>query len=203
MKMKRLEIAALLTIGALAGCMAGAPRPEAGGAGSSTSGAAAARASSGSYLGGASGGESVAPPLILDPADQMLGTTVEFGRLPQLVEIQDAAEQFALRHVVVALPAWPRSSEDLSVFAALPPQADVIVILPGYPPDHATIDAWEYARGRIRMMLIVDGPPASGTTLDDLNRMHHLERVIARMSHPSRQGFDQLQRPLAFVQRVD
>jgi hypothetical protein len=27
--------------------------------------------------------------------------------------------------------------------------------------------------------------------------------VIARMSHPSRQGFDRLQRPLSFVQRVD
>jgi hypothetical protein len=200
--MKRVEIAALLTIGALAGCMAGAPRPEAGSGGPAPSSAPGTHASWSADAGG-TGGASFAPPLILDPADQMLGTTVEFGRLPHLDEVQDAAEQFALRHLVVMLPAWPRSSEDLSVFGALPPQADVIVILPGYPPDHATIDAWEYARGRIRMMLVVDGPPATSMALDDLNRMHHLERVIARMSHPSRQGFDRLQRPLSFVQRVD
>ncbi|MBI1799226.1 MAG: hypothetical protein HYR73_06025 [Candidatus Eisenbacteria bacterium] len=200
--MKRFEIAALLVTGVVVGCMAGAPRPNAGGHETSPRAARSAGDESGA---GSFGGAAALPaaPLILDRADLAIGTTVEFHRLPRPTEVQDANEQFLLRHVVVALAAWPRSDEDLSVFAALPPEADAIVIVPGYPPDRASLDAWEYSRGRIRMVLVVDGPPLSAGVFDDLNRMRHLERVVARMDHPSRAGFERLQRPLSFVKSVD
>ena len=191
--MRRFEIAGLLVIGALAGCMAGAPRP---GAESRTPGASASSAANGDA--GAISAVTAAP-LILDRTDLAIGTTVEFHHLPNPVEMQDASEQFLLRHVVVSLPAWPQGNADLSRFATLPPEADAIVILPGYPPDRTALDAWNSVRGNIRLVLVVDGPPESGYIFDEINRQRHLERVVARMERPSRAGFERLQRPLSFV----
>ncbi|MGH7742676.1 MAG: hypothetical protein ACRENS_11735, partial [Candidatus Eiseniibacteriota bacterium] len=161
--MKRIEICALLALGALAGCMAGSPAPSAGPAAPIRSGSAQA-----------DGGEfavapAVAAPLLLDRTDLTMGTTVEFHHLPSVVELQDASDQFALRHVVVVLPGWPQLNADLSRFAALPPEADAIVILPGYPPDRSALDAWNLAHGRIRLVVVVDGPPPDSIQLDDLN----------------------------------
>jgi hypothetical protein len=144
-----------------------------------------------------------AAPLILDRGDLALGTTVEFHHLPSPGELSDAANEFALRHVVVVLPSWPQLNADLSRFSALPPEADAIVILPDYAPDRTALDAWNYARGRVRLIVVVDGPPRSPVQLDDLNTLRVLERVVVRMPHPSRAGFERLQRPLSFVMSVD
>ncbi len=194
--MRRLEITSLLVVGALAGCMTGAPMPGAETRAASPRGgsASAAEAGTGAQVTGGAGA-----PLILDRTDLALGTTIEFHHLPTPVEIQDAKELFVLRHVVVTLPAWPASDADLSRFSFLPPEADAIVILPGYPPDRTALDAWNYTSGNIRMVVVVDGPPESGSVLDELNLQRHLERVVARMSRPSRAGFERLQRPLSFV----
>jgi len=193
--MRKLEICTLLLIGALAGCMTAAPMPEAG-----------PTAPDGGHpaddMPAGSAGVNAAP-LILDRTDLALGTTVEFHHLPSPVELSDAVDQFALRHIVVVLPGWPQLSADLSRFSALPPEADAIVILPDYPPDRTALDAWNYARGRVRLIVVVDGPPRSPAQLDDLNTLRSLERVVARMPHPSRSGFERLQRPLSFVTAVD
>ena len=191
--MRRIEIAALLALGMMVGCMTAAPPPGAQPPSGSTSGEP---------------GANLAAPLpsgvlVLDRTDLSLGTTVEFHRLPGATELQDAAEQFAIRHVVVTLPAWPQSGIEMPRFGLLPPEADAIVILPGYPPDRAAIAAWNYVAGPIRLVMIVDGPPVSSVTLDDLNTMRHLERVVARMERPSRAGFERLQRPLSFMRTVN
>lgn len=196
--MRRLEICALLTVGALAGCMAGgAPSPEA-------DLTPPARISSlETQGGGPDAGSSTAAPILLDRTDLALGTTVEFHHLPSPVELQDASDLFALRHVVVMLPGWPQLTADLSRFAALPGGADAIVIVPGYPPDRSALDAWNLARGPIRLVVVVDGPPLNPGQLDDLNTLRSLERVVAREANPSRSGFERLQRPLSFVMTVD
>lgn len=193
--MRKLEICSLLAIGAIAGCMTAAPMPQAGppaqyrpadegvGAGASFTGPAA--------------------PMILDRTDVALGTTVEFHHLPSVTELQDAAGLFALKHVVVMLPAWPQVNADLSRFSALPPEADAIVIVSGYAPDRSSIDAWNYARGHVRLVVVTDGPPLDPIQLDDLNKLRVLERVVARMPNPSRSGFEHLQRPLSFVTAAD
>jgi hypothetical protein len=191
--MRRIEIATLLALGVMMGCMTAAPPPHA--QSPSEPAAGATGTSHGSPL--------ASSVLVLDRADLALGTTVEFHRLPGPDELQDAAEQFAVRHVVVTLPAWPQNNDELPRFGSLPPEADAIVILPGYPPDRAAIAAWNYVAGPIRLVMLVDGPPESSVLLDDLNTMRHLERVIARMEHPSRAGFERLQRPLSFVHVVD
>jgi hypothetical protein len=204
--MRRLEICALLMLGALAGCMTAAPMPgattpelSAGGSAAGSGGGAAGGASR-TATGGGGGGYA---PLILDRTDTGLGSTVEFHHLPSAAELSDAAGLFAIRHVVVMLPSWPQVSADLSRFGALPPEADVIVIVPGYAPDRTALDAWNYSRGRLRLIVVVDGPPMSPLQLDDLNTLRPLERVVARMDQPSRAGFERLQRPLSFVTTVD
>ena len=75
---------------------------------------------------------------------------------------------------------------------------DVIVVLPGYPPNRAAAQAWNYVGARLRIVAVVPGAPASSTIIGDLNTMRGLERVIAQMDEPSRSGFERLQRPLSF-----
>jgi hypothetical protein len=82
--------------------------------------------------------------------------------------------------------------------AVLPEGADLIVILPGYPPSHAAAEAWNYLRVPLRIVLLVNGPPANRAGIDELNRMRGLERLVADMEYPSRSGFERLQRPLSF-----
>ena len=47
----------------------------------------------------------------------------------------------------------------------------VIVIVPGYPPDRSALDAWNYARGHVRLVVVVDGPPLDPIQLEGLNTL--------------------------------
>lgn len=139
-------------------------------------------------------------PLLLDTADFGFGSSVVFDRLPDVRDVHDLGLVSAVQHVVLALPEWPNGYEALQPLAQtlLPEGADLIVILPGYPPTHAAAEAWNYLRQPMRIVLVVDGPPGSRAAIDELNRIRGLERVIASMEHPSRSGFERLQRPLSF-----
>lgn len=139
-------------------------------------------------------------PLLLDTGDFGFGTSVVFDRMPSPREIRDLAYLTAVQHVVVSLPEWPESYEQLLPLgqSLLPEGADLVVILPGYPPSRAAAEAWNYLRLPVRIVLLVDGPPAHRAGIDELNRMRGLERVIADMEEPSRTGFERLQRPLSF-----
>ena len=113
----------------------------------------------------------------------------------------------------LGLPAF----QDLRVYLAVPtalmgvaralnqaPEGvDVIVVLPGYPPSRAATDAWSYVQAQLRVVLVVPGPPPSVHTIEDLNAMPGLERVIAQMAEPSRSGFQRLQRPLSFRKLIE
>jgi hypothetical protein len=73
----------------------------------------------------------------------------------------------------------------------VPEESDLIVILPGYPPNR------EAAQG-------VESPELEGADRDDrehaaaLNNLRSLERVVAEIGNPDRHGFELLQRPLSF-----
>lgn len=139
-------------------------------------------------------------PLLVDPADMGLGASVYFAHVPTPGEIGDLEYVRNVQHVVLVLPAWPRGYDRLQPLeqAAFPEGADLIVVLPGYPPTRETAEAWNLLRRPARIILHVDGPPADRGTIDTLNRMRALERVIADMAEPARSGFERLQRPLAF-----
>lgn len=141
-----------------------------------------------------------AVPLLLDTGDFGFGTSVVFDRMPSVRDIGDLAMLTSVQHVVVSLAEWPEGYEALLPLgqAILPEGADLIVILPGYPPSRAAAEAWNYLRGPLRIVLLVDGPPANRAGIDELNRIRGLERVIAEMAHPTRSGFERLQRPLSF-----
>ena len=65
--------------------------------------------------------------------------TVQFDRLPSASELYDALRVPGLTHLVLSLPAWPADVEALSPLDRVPPEADVIVVLPGYPPNRAAV----------------------------------------------------------------
>lgn len=139
-------------------------------------------------------------PLLLDTNDYGFGTTVAFDHLPSVQEIGELRHLTSVRHVVVTLEEWPGGFEQVQPLgqALLPEDCDLIVVMPGYPPSHAAAEAWNYLRLPLRIVLVVDGPPANRAGIDELNRIRGLERVIADMEFPSRTGFERLQRPLSF-----
>jgi len=139
-------------------------------------------------------------PLLLDTNDFGFGTSVVFGRMPSPKDIADLSYLSAVRHIVIALSEWPAGYEELLPLGQtlLPEGADLVVILPGYPPTHAAAEAWNYLRLPLRIVLVVDGPPGNRAGIDELNRIRGLERVIADMEEPTRSGFERLQRPLSF-----
>jgi len=139
-------------------------------------------------------------PLLLDTGDLGFGSSVVFDHMPSVREIGDLSELTSVRHVVVSLPEWPGGYEQLQVLAQaiLPEDCDLVVILPGYPPSHAAAEAWNYLRQPLRIVLVVDGPPADRGAIEELNRLRGLDRVIADMQYPARTGFERLQRPLSF-----
>ncbi len=139
-------------------------------------------------------------PLVLDRTDLAMGVTVQFDRLPNASEIGDLRQLDGLVHVVLALPAWPGESEldDMGLLAGVPPESDIIAILPGWPPSRAAADAWDALGSRTRVVVMVDGPPVRSSQVLDVNDMRAVERVVADMAVPSRSGFERLQRPLAF-----
>jgi hypothetical protein len=188
--MKTRGIAIVFLAGALAGCMASgapsdaqAPAPPPGPAGSPFSDRHA--------------GMDIGTPLILDRTDLRIGTTVQFDRLPNAGELHDATEVAGLAHVVLALDRWPADFAPLQPLDQLPPEADLIVVLPGYPPNRAAAQMWNYLNVRVRLVAVVSGPPTS-SVIADLNTMRGLERVIVQTDDPSRTGFELLQRPLSF-----
>jgi hypothetical protein len=79
----------------------------------------------------------------------------------------------------------------------------VVVVLPGWPPGRAAVDAWNYLQIPLRIIVVVPGPPDSIDPIANLNEMRGLERVIAQMDDPSRRGFERLQRPLSFRKIVE
>lgn len=141
-----------------------------------------------------------APPLLLDPADFGFGSSVYFNRVPTAKDLGDLGYLLSVNHIVITLDAWPEGYEAVLPLdqAVLPEGADLIVILPGYPPSHAAAEAWNYLRVPLRIVLLVNGPPANRAGIDELNRMRGLERLVADMDYPSRNGFERLQRPLSF-----
>jgi len=140
------------------------------------------------------------PPLLLDPADFGFGASVYFDRIPTSKDLGDLSYLLSVNHIVISLDAWPEGYEAVLPLdqAVLPEGADLLVILPGYPPSHAAAEAWNYLRVPLRIVLLVNGPPANRAMLDELNRMRGLERLVADMEYPSRNGFERLQRPLSF-----
>ena len=139
-------------------------------------------------------------PLLLDPLDLGFGTSVVFPRIPTARDLADLAYYPAVQHVVLQLDAWPESWEQIRPIQdyPLPEGADLIVIVPGYPESRQAAETWNYLRRPLRLVLVVDGPPADRGTILDLNAIRGLERVIADMAMPSRSGFERLQRPLSF-----
>jgi hypothetical protein len=141
--------------------------------------------------------------LLLDRTDLRIGVTVQYRRIPDPQELSDLRQTMGLAHVVLVLPEWPGDYESLAPLEQLPPEADAIVLLLGYPPSREAADAWNLVHARLRIVLLVQGPPPSVTVVQDLNSMRGLERVIAQMDLPSRAGFERLQRPLSFRKLMD
>ena len=192
--MKRLAIAVPFALGLVAGCMAASPPPD------PRSGAPESSGPLGSPFARAAGGApDGAVPLLIDRTDLRIGTTVHFSRVPSRTELHDLSLVPGLAHVVLALPAWPAEYANLQELDALPPESDLIVILPGYPPSRAAAEAWnQVGNPRLRVIAHVRTPPPSFGVVADLNGMRGLERVIAEIDDPSRGGFERLQRPLGF-----
>jgi hypothetical protein len=193
--MKRLRLAIPFALGLLAGCMAASPPPSpdtaAGGGSGGPLGSPFARAA-----GTAPG---LGAPLLIDRTDLRIGTTVQFGRVPSRTELHDLSQLLGLAHVVLALPEWPAEYANLQELDALPPESDLVVVLPGYPPSRAAAEAWnQVGNPRLRVIVLVRTPPPNFGVVADLNGMRGLERVIAELDDPSRTGFERLQRPLSF-----
>jgi hypothetical protein len=194
--MKRLRVAVPFALGLLAGCMAASPPPGP----VSDPGAAESSGPLGSPFARAAGSAAgLGAPLLIDRTDLQIGTTVHFSRVPTRSELHDLSQFLGLAHVVLALPAWPEGFANLQDLDALPPESDLIVILPGYPPSRAAADAWnQIGNPRLRVVVLVNGPPPGVGVVEDLNAIRGLERVVAELDEPSRLGFERLQRPLGF-----
>jgi hypothetical protein len=180
--------------GALLGCAASAPPPAA---------EPPASPLGSPFSDQRMGFASIAYPLLLDRTDFRLGTTVQFKRMPTVVELHDLANVLGLQHVLITLPSWPLAYAPLDVLNQLPPDSDVIVVLPGYPPGRASAEAWNLVQARLRIVVVVPGEPPNINVVADLNEMRGLERVVAQMDEPSRTGFERLQRPLSFRKLVE
>ena len=138
-------------------------------------------------------------PLLLDQ-DYGFGTHVVMRRLPSAADLEDMRFITGLRQVLLALPEWPASYAELRPLqqVILPEGAEIVVLLPGWPPTREALGAWNLVGGSLRLIMVVNGPPADRALITELNQMRPLERVIAQMEHPSRAGFERLQRPLSF-----
>lgn len=138
-------------------------------------------------------------PLLLE-SDYGFGTHVVMRRLPNAADLNALGFVTGLRQILVALPEWPAGFAALRPLqqTVLPDGVEVVVLLPGWPPTREALNAWNLVGGPLRVILVVDGPPADRGLIAELNRMRPLERVIAQMEHPSRSGFERLQRPLSF-----
>ncbi len=138
-------------------------------------------------------------PLILD-ADPGFGTHVVMRRLPNQADLEELSFTNGLRQVLVALPEWPATYAALRPIqqVILPQGTELVVLLPGWPPTREALGAWDLVDANLRIIVVVPGPPGDRALITEMNRMRSLERIIAQMEHPSRSGFERLQRPLSF-----
>lgn len=138
-------------------------------------------------------------PLLIEQ-DFGFGTHVVMRRLPSAADLEDMRFITGLRQLLLALPAWPESYAALKPLqqVIMPEGAEIVVLLPGWPPTREALGAWNLVGGNLRLIMVVDGPPADRALITELNHVRPLERVIAQMEHPSRSGFERLQRPLSF-----
>ena len=141
-----------------------------------------------------------AAPLLIDPSDMGLGLSMIYRRVPTTADIAALAYYDNVQHLVVELAAWPQDWADIEPLSKvlLPQGCDLIVVLPNFPPTRSQASLWNMLRQPLRIILVVDGPPVDRGLILELNSMRGLERVIATMDHPSRSGFERLQRPLSF-----
>ena len=138
-------------------------------------------------------------PLLLE-GDPGFGTHVVFRRLPNAADLEDLRFLNGLRQILVALPEWPATYDELRPLqqTILPDGAELVFLMPGWPPTREALGAWNLVGGALRLIIVVNGPPADRALITELNRTRSLDRVIAQMEHPSRSGFERLQRPLSF-----
>lgn len=183
--MRPWKVGMVFAAGVMAGCMAAGPPAPAQSPGSGLAAAAAI-------------GARIGTPLVLDRADFRLGTTVHYPRVPSVDELYELRQLTGLAHVVLTLPSWPASYAEIQSLQQIPPESDLIVVLPGFPATRESADAWNLLDVRVRIVMVVDGPPPSVAAIADLNAMRGLERVIVETSYPSRSGFERLQRPMSF-----
>jgi len=185
----------LLAAGLLAGCAASGPAAD---------GAAPADPTTAS---GSTAADVDAPDrritadalMLIDRTDLRIGTTVQYARIPSPAELLDLRTVVGLAHLVLVLDEWPEGFTAIQHLGLVPPEADVIVVLRGYPPTRSAAESWNLVENRrLRLIVVAAGPPPSGDALTDLNLMRALERVIAEMEYPSRIGFERLQRPVSF-----
>lgn len=143
--------------------------------------------------------DALCAPLLIDQ-DFGFGTHVVMRRLPTAADLEDLRFLSGLRQVLLALPAWPATYSELRPLqqVIMPEGAEIVVLLPGWPPTREALGAWNLVGGNLRLIMLVDGPPADRALIAELNHVRALERVIAQMEHPSRSGFERLQRPLSF-----
>lgn len=144
--------------------------------------------------------DALCAPLLLD-ADPGFGTHVVFRRLPNAADLEDLRFTTGVRQIVVALPEWPASYAEIQPLqqAILPAGSELVVLLPGWPPTREALGAWNLVSGgALRIIVVVDGPPADRALITEFNRVRSLDRVIAQMDNPDRRGFERLQRPLSF-----
>ena len=142
-------------------------------------------------------------PLMVDRMDMRIGTTVQFRHIPTPSELHDLTLLPGLSRVVLSFESWPREYAPLQSLNQTPEGVEVVAVLAGWPPSRAAIDAWNYLQIPVRIIAVVPGPPPSIDEIGWLNEMRGLERVIAQMDTPSRQGFERLQRPLSFRKLVE
>ena len=143
--------------------------------------------------------DALCAPLLIDQ-DFGFGTHVVMRRLPNAADLEDMRFISGLRQVLLALPEWPRTYAELKPLqqAIMPEGAEIVVLLPGWPPSHEALGAWNLVGANLRLIMVVDGPPTDRAMIAELNQLRSLERVIAQMEQPSRSGFERLQRPLSF-----
>jgi len=135
--------------------------------------------------------------LLIDRNDLRLGTTVQFDRVPTNQELYDLVFATGVARLLLVLDHWP-DYEALQSLDRAPEGIEIVAVLQGYPPSRGASGAWDLLHVRPRLVVVVDGPPGSLGLIDDLNELRGLDRVIARMAQPSRDGFERLQRPLSF-----
>src|SRR5262249_30447364 len=94
-------------------------------------------------------------PLLIEP-DLGLGTHVVMRRLPTAADLEDMRFITGLHQVVLALPEWPASYAQLKPLqqVILPEGSEIVVLLPGWPPTHEALDAWNLVGGALRMIVV-------------------------------------------------